>query len=166
MEPAPHPLRRRHGRVRRSHQKVEDIPLEIFKTGSPSFKAKKEFAKNLMVLNSAVNSFREPESYILKVSFEKFLPKSFMFLVFSIFPKITLLLIEKKRNQHNVGKAAPLRSKRNFRLHKGACIRLGLRINPQFRLLSSTKSCGRVIASNLSTSLSIHRAQSRDSMLC
>ena len=32
----------------------------------PIIQSNKEFAKNLMVLNSAVNSFREPGSNILK----------------------------------------------------------------------------------------------------
>lgn len=49
-----------------SGRKVENIPIENLQNWFPVIQSNKEFAKNLMVLNSAVNSFREPGSYILK----------------------------------------------------------------------------------------------------
>ena len=47
-------------------RKVENIAPENLQNWFPIIQSNKEFAKNLMVLNSAVNSFREPGSYIIK----------------------------------------------------------------------------------------------------
>ena len=46
-------------------RKVENIAPENLQNWFPIIQSNKEFAKNLMVLNSAVNSFREPGSYII-----------------------------------------------------------------------------------------------------